>query len=441
VRVSHVGGRAGETFVSPDDQEKRIRAACRRDGLRLSLVIPEMDVSGGAPLARREGLSRAVELVEAGKVDTIVVAYMDRLVRSVAVQLELVGRVEEAGGTILTLDHGALTNGNATQRLSATMLGAVNEYQRNLVAERTQEAKARAVARGVAPFPNVPFWLRRGEGERLEHDPETAPLALEALQLRAGGETIMEVRAFLARHGIRLSFNGTRTFLTSRLLLGELHFGDEVNLTAFPPLVDAATFARVQRQQSPRGRRPKSERLLARLGVLRCATCGARMVVGFRTAGEKRYEFYRCPPVGDCPRRVTMSADLVDGAVEREVRHLLHGIKGKASAESGAGEAARALERRQAELDSALASFGAARVAGEGAAVERLTALREARDEAAAHLDELSTFDASLVIDADADWDLLTLDERRALIRAVLVSVTVAPGKGSDRLAFEARGE
>jgi hypothetical protein len=34
---------------------------------------------------------------------------------------------------------------------------------------------------------------------------------------------------------------------------------------------------------------------------------------------------------------------------------------------------------------------------------------------------------ASLVIDADADWDLLTLEERRALIRAVLERVAVAP--------------
>src|SRR6185295_9457992 len=93
VRVSHVGGRSGESFVSPDDQAKRIKAACRRDGLRLVDVVREMDVSGGTPLERRPGLRRAVELVEAGKVDTIVVAYMDRLVRSVAVQLEVLERV------------------------------------------------------------------------------------------------------------------------------------------------------------------------------------------------------------------------------------------------------------------------------------------------------------------------------------------------------------
>jgi transposase-like protein len=381
-----------------------------------------------------------VELVEAGKVDAIVVAYMDRLVRSVAVQLELVERVERAGGTILTLDHGALTNGNATQRLSATMLGAVNAFQRELVAERTHEAKERAVARGVAPFPNIPFWLRRGKGERLEHDPERAPMAVEAVRLRAEGATVKEVRAFLADHGLRLSFHGVQSFLTSRLLLGELHFGGLSNLEAFPPLVDVETFNRVQRLRLPRGRRPKSERLLARLGVLRCATCGARLVIGARTTGGKRYEHYRCPPVGDCPRRVTIGADLVEAAVEQEVRQLLTGMKGRASATRGAQEVARELERRQAELDSATRTLIGAGLQAEAAAIERLTELRQARDEAARQLDELSTLDGSLVLDAGKDWGLLTLDEQRALIRAVLDRVTVAPGRG-ERLRFHSRGE
>jgi site-specific DNA recombinase len=398
-----------------------------------------MDVSGAAPLERRPGLRRAVELVEAQKVDVIVVAYMDRLVRSVAVQLELVERVERAGGAILTLDHGALTNGNATQRLSATMLGAVNAYQRELVAERTHEAKERAVARGVAPFPKIPFWLRRGDGERLEHDPERAPIAAEAVRLRAEGATVKQVRAFLAQHRIRLSFHGVQSFLTSRLLLGELHFGKFSNLDAFPDLIDVETFNRLQRIRLPRGRRPKSERLLARLGVLRCATCGGRMVVGTTRQQGKTYAFYRCSPLGDCPRRVTVGADLVEDAVEQEVRRLLAGMKGRASAATGANEAARELDRRQAELDFVTRTLVGSGLQTEAAAIERLTELRQARDEAALRVEGLATYDTSLVLEADRDWGLLNLDERRALIRAVLESVSVAPGRGPERLTFEPR--
>jgi hypothetical protein len=50
VRVSRVGDRDGERFVSPSEQRERIAGACERDGLRLLDVIEERDVSGGAPL-------------------------------------------------------------------------------------------------------------------------------------------------------------------------------------------------------------------------------------------------------------------------------------------------------------------------------------------------------------------------------------------------------
>jgi hypothetical protein len=40
-------------------------------------------------------------MVEAGEADVVVVAFLDRLVRPVAIQAEVVGRVERAGGARL----------------------------------------------------------------------------------------------------------------------------------------------------------------------------------------------------------------------------------------------------------------------------------------------------------------------------------------------------
>src|SRR4051812_35031010 len=69
VRVSRVGDREGERFVSPAEQRQRIASACAHDGFELVTVLEELNVSGGAPLERRSGLRRAVELVELGEVD------------------------------------------------------------------------------------------------------------------------------------------------------------------------------------------------------------------------------------------------------------------------------------------------------------------------------------------------------------------------------------
>jgi site-specific DNA recombinase len=435
VRVSRVGGRDGETFVSPGEQKRRIEDACSRDHLKLVDVLEELDVSGGAPLASRPGLRRAVEMVEAEEADVIVAAYFDRLVRSLNVQAEVVSRVEGAGGAILAVDIGHVSHGSSAQWLSGTMLGAVSEYHRRVTAERTQDAKRRAIARGVPTFAKIPPGLVRVGDGSLELNPKQARVVREAFKLRAKGATVMEVRDYLRHRGIERSFHGTTSMLANRMYLGELRFGDLVNPDSHAAIVDSATFAAVQKMRSPRGRRAKSERLLARLGVLRCGTCGARMVVG--TANHGNYNLYRCPPIGDCPQRVTIGAEIAEDVIVAAVKKRLKGVRGTATLDKAADTAARELETAENELNAAIEAFSG--LEDVAAARDRLNALRETRDEARERLEELQEVLAPAVTVTAEDWDLLTLEEQRALIRAVIAEARVAPGKGPERIMVEPR--
>jgi hypothetical protein len=214
------------------------------------------------------------------------------------------------------------------------------------------------------------------------------------------------------------------------MYLGELRFGELVNTASHPAIVDADTWARVQRMRSPRGRRPKSERLLARLGVLRCATCGARMVTG--SANHGKYLLYRCPPIGDCPQRVTISAEVAESEVVAKVRELLEGVKGTATVDGATEQAEREYAQTEAELAAAIEAFtGLEDVA---AAREKLQGLREARDQARDRLDEMQAAQAPAVTVTADDWDALTLDEKRSLITAVVERAEVSPGKGPGRI-------
>lgn len=400
-------------------------------------MFEELDVSRGATLLLRPGLSRAVAMIEAGQAGAIVVAYFDRLFRSLSVQQEVLERVETAGGRIVAADMGEVRADSASGWLSSTTLGMVSEYHRHVTAERTSDAKRRSVVDGKAPFPNLPFYLRpRGGKGPIEHDPDKVPLMREAIRMRLGGATIASIRQYLRKHRVQRSYHGVQSLFSSRLLLGELRFGEMENLSAFPPVIDPETWQRLQRVSVPRGRRAKSERLLARLGVLRCGSCGSRMVVG---TSQGKYGLYRCPPVGDCQQRVTISADAAERVVEGAVRELLTGIEGRASVEGGTREAADELERRQEALDAAIRAF--AGLEDEAAARERLQELRAARDEARDRHDQLAAASASAFTVNAGDWDALTLDERRALIVAVVDRVVVRPGRGSDRITVEARIE
>src|SRR6185369_15548484 len=113
----------------------------------------------------------------------------------------------------------------------------------------------------------------------------------------------------------------------------------------------------------------------------------------------------------------------------------------RASGTTGTQQAAREYERRQGELESAIEVVLGAGLETEASATERLGALRQARDEALERLEDLQGIDApAAVLDAAEDWDSLSLEGRRGIIKAVLARALVAPGRGDDRITFEARG-
>ena len=438
VRVSETKGREGPSFASPPEQRGRIEDECERRGLELIEVVEELDMPGRTPLAKRPGLSHAIEAVESGEASVVVAAYFDRLMRSLRVQEELVSRVEAAGGQVLALDFGEVSGRTASQWLSSSMLGLVAEYHTRSTTERTHEAQQMAIDRGVAPWPNVPPGYERGEDKVLVKNPVTAPVVLEAFRMRAAGATVEAVRALLREHGIERSYHGVGAMLRSRVYLGEIHFGDYTpNLAAHTAIVPRDLWQRVQRIIVPRGRKAKSDRLLARLGVLRCGTCDSRMVVG--SSNNSTYWIYRCPPTGDCERRVTVSADLAERVVVDEVKRALADAEGRASVESNTREAELAVERAQANLDAGIRAF--AGLEDESAARERLVELRAVRDQAVDRLEHLGGHRAVVTINAADDWDRLSLDARRALIRATVAHARVAPGRGADRVAVELFGE
>lgn len=67
VRVSRVGGRSGDSFLSPDLQREQIEGVARREGLTIVEVIDELDASGGD--ADRPEWNRALDTVESVKPD------------------------------------------------------------------------------------------------------------------------------------------------------------------------------------------------------------------------------------------------------------------------------------------------------------------------------------------------------------------------------------
>lgn len=435
IRVSQPHGREGESFSSPKDQRAAIERLCAEHDWCLLNAHPEMKISGDALLADRPGLSQAVAAVLSGSADIIVADTTERLWWNHEVRAQVLRLVQDAGGEVWSADQGCLSNGGAAEEFSGTVRTAADRFSRQQNAEKSRRAVVRAVERGVVPWPGaVPGYVRLEDG-RLQPHPKTASVVAEAFRMRDDGDTIKAVRAHLWAHGIERSQHGVMSLLASRMVLGEIHFGDLVNLHAHEAIVDIDVWRRVQKIRTPRGRKPKSDHLLARQGVLRCGTCGARMSICTQRQQGRIYPFYRCPPNSDCPNRMAISAQIAETEIVEKVRHALANVEGRASAEHRARDLEAGLAQAQADLDAAFRAF--AGFEDETAARDRLAELRVTRDRAQDQVDELGGTRVKVSVDVAVEWDRLSLDERRGMIRATVKRAIVSPGRGATRIAIE----
>src|SRR5207248_4912470 len=195
------------------------------------------------------------------------------------------------------------------------------------------------------------------------------------------GASLVEIQAFLAEHGIERALSGVAWMLRSRMYLGEIHFGELHNTRAHEAIVtDRALFERVQRRTVSRGRQAKSERLLARLGVLRCGTCDSRMVINSDSGS------YRCgdTSANRCRRRAAVKADRVEEMVLDAVRaySATADRHRRASRRQQIREADAAIERANADHDDTIRPLGELGLVGRPASQETLQKLTKTLDDA-----------------------------------------------------------
>jgi len=100
----------------------------------------------GASRAGREAVNAALEFCRQG--DVLVITRLDRLARSMFDLQEITRTLERKGVDFIVLDQNIDTTTPAG-RLTFHLLGAVAEFERDLIAERRNEGIARARQRGV----------------------------------------------------------------------------------------------------------------------------------------------------------------------------------------------------------------------------------------------------------------------------------------------------
>lgn len=444
VRVSFMGGRkAGDDNVHTDREQVESIKRGVPQGARLTLLEPELDVSGGLPLEKRPSLLEAVEGIEGKRYAGIIVAYLSRLGRNTREQLAVWDRVEDAGGRIICVQDNVDTN-SPSGRFMRTVLLANAEREREEHVERFDRLRQYATGKGI--------WQAKQTPRGYSRDPDTRRLVpnKEAKSIREIYRlTIDGIPASVLAHRVGMTAQGMRRLIANRVYLGELKWGAYVNPDAHPSLVTEDVWEAAQRVKVARPARTGdgSPALLA--GLVKCAGCGYTMS-RIRQAGGNYICHAGAPGQTNrrCPRSASIGLPKLDAYVTAIARQELSRIYMVAESNGGALRDARAaVADAQRELDHYLSAVQVAALNPEDyaqGARQRKEALTQTQHAfGVLHDREAITHSGDPV----EEWERLDSRERNQLLRSMVEGVLVrGVGRGnrhvpvSERVRVIARG-
>jgi DNA invertase Pin-like site-specific DNA recombinase len=186
--------------VSLEAQEAKIRAMATVQGAE----IVELIVDGGesAKNLNRPGMERLLSLVNEGKVQTVIIAKLDRLTRSVKDLAELLERFQRRGVSLVSVAE-SLDTGSAAGRLVINIMTAVSQWEREAIGERTRDAMRHKKSNGHR-VGNIAYGFRLGaNGVHLEPDPQEEAILAAIRELRARRCTLRGIAAELNARGWR----------------------------------------------------------------------------------------------------------------------------------------------------------------------------------------------------------------------------------------------
>ena len=369
------------------------REYAQQNGWQVVAELPEDDRGVSGHEINLPQLNRVRDMAAAGEFDVLIVRELDRLSRNLAKQLIIEEELRAAGVEIRFVNE--QYDDTPEGSLQKLVKGAVAEYERLKIAERTKRGRRRKVQDGhVIIHGNPPYGYRKGEKDGkatlviheeearvvqlmfewyVNGDEEVGPTSLYGVTKRLSGMQIptwADKRPGTKKENPRgrWNLNSVRKILHRETYAGTWHYGKVRNsgskqgdnprdtwVSVQVPAIIArelweAAQERMKHNTKFSGRNCKHNYLLRRRAI--CGDCGAKMCVhGMKkTSAGYHYRYYSCQVptmrhnyARQCKQKAHIRADHVDAAVWGWVRQLL--LHPKATIEG--------MQRKQAEREDA----------------------------------------------------------------------------------------
>lgn len=419
-------------------QERDCRDLVDARGWTLVETFSDNDLSAysGKP---RPGFDALVASVKGGQVDVVVAWHPDRLTRHPRELEDLIDTLDAARCTVETVRGGTVDLSTRSGRTTARLVGAVARDESEAKAERLQAMHADKARKGEWPGGPRPYGYRP-KGGTLTVDHAEAEVIAETARRVLAGESLHGICADLNARKVPTARGGTwRTPTLRRILVGPVaagrreYRGDDVGPGRWPAIIDARTRRNLARTLDATGSaRGRVARVSLLAGLARCGICGVTLSTARRSTGAR---VYVCPAktLGGCGG-VSIVADPLDELVAASVIARLDSpaLLDAMAPSLVPDEPGEQLAEVESDLLALADDHGAGRISrGEWLAARG--PLEKRRDAARARIATTST-SATIVAHAGhlgTAWPSLTLDQRRAIVAAVVGAVLIS--KASKR--------
>ncbi len=312
-------------------QETRCREFARLKGYEVLEVFKD-DVSGS--MIERPAMKAMLAYVRKRRTDKVVVLIDDvsRLARGIEAHIELRGAIASAGGI---LESPSIEFGeDADSLLVEHLLASVSQHQRQKNGEQTKNRMRARMQNGYWTL-QAPIGFRyesvRGRGKMLVRHEPLASIIQEALEGYASGrfDSQAEVQRFFQRNplfpknraGI-VTHNRVSRVLEQPLYAGYLQlprWGIPLKQAAHEPLIDFATFTRIQQRINGAVYAPRRKNLnedFPLRGFVLCDDCGETLTACWTKTKYKEHPYYLCFRKGCASYGKSIRREKIEGEFE-----------------------------------------------------------------------------------------------------------------------------
>lgn len=320
IRVSRIGGRSGDGYISPDVQRQRIEEYAQLLGVEVAAWHDDQDYSGGN--TERPGFQEVMRRIKAGETGGVIVAHTDRFSRSVADGSAAVKDILGSGGLFAS----AMERMDPRTPAGMYMLNNFfnqGEYEREVKKAGWAVSKERAVERG-AHIGRTPFAYARVNG--VLHPNENAPAVEAIYERRLAGHSYSDLARLLDELAPKpqpWQATEVKRVLSNPVYVGRIKYKgavhDLANDEAHDAIVPQALFDAVQRTLIP-GKRLRADAPFLLSGLVRCAACRYSMG-GASHAGQTRdIRIYRCTGRARCESPSVITATVLEDFIVAQWR-------------------------------------------------------------------------------------------------------------------------